>query len=153
MTEYTFANLPRWALKVEKIADAVVSQATNDMLAGIEIVPGINRGGSRQKGTIPRDIGALASSLQSSIYGSTAITGPASYALVAGKMKAGDVAQFAWGGTVAPYARRIHYGFNGSDSLGRTYNTAGTFWIDVAANKWPSYVRGALAKAKAEITA
>jgi len=142
VTQYTFAELPQWAAKVEKIANAVVRQATSDMLAGIEIVPGINRGGSRQKGTIPRDIGALAASLQSSIYGSTSLSGPASYVLVAGQMKAGDVATFAWGGTVAPYARHVHYGANG---------VPGTFWIDVAAAGWRGYVKGAVRKAKAEI--
>ena len=142
MTEYTFANIPDWALKVEKIANAVVREATGNMLADIEIVPGINRGGSRQRGTIPLDIGALASSLQSSIYGSTSLTGPSSYVLVAGQMEAGDVAEFAWGGTCAPYARYVHYGARG---------VKGTYWIDVAANGWPGYVKGAVRKAKAAI--
>ena len=142
MTTYSFATLPAWAAKVEKIANAVVSQATNDMLADIEIVPGINRGGSRQLGTIPRDLNALASSLQSSIYGSTSLTGPASYVLVAGQMEAGDVAEFAWGGTDAPYARYVHYGARG---------VKGTYWIDVAAAGWQGYVNGAVRKAKAEI--
>ena len=142
MTTYSFATLPAWAAKVEKIANAVVREATGNMLADIEIVPGINRGGSRQKGTIPRDIGALASSLQSSIYGSTSLTGPQSYVLVAGQMEAGDVAEFAWGGTVAPYARAVHYGARG---------VQGTYWIDVAAAGWTGYVDKAVAKAKKEI--
>ena len=142
MTQYTFAELPRWVAKVEKVADAVVRQATSDMLADIEIVPGINRGGSRQRGTIPRDLNALASSLQSSIYGSTSLTGPASYVLVAGQMEAGDVAEFAWGGTDAPYARYVHYGARG---------VKGTYWIDVAAAGWTGYVDKAVAKARREI--
>jgi hypothetical protein len=142
MTVYSFAELPRWAAKVEKIADAVVSQSANDMLASIKIAPGITRGGSRQRGTIPRDLGALAASLQSSLYGGTAMSGAASFVLVAGQMKAGDVATFAWGGTVAPYARHVHYGANG---------VPGTFWIDVAAAGWPGFVKGAVRKAKAEI--
>ena len=142
MTTYSFATLPAWATKVQKIADAVVSQSANDMLASIKIAPGITRGGSRQRGTIPRDLGALAASLQSSLYGGTAMSGATSFVFVAGQMEAGDVAQFAWGGNVAPYAKAVHYGARG---------VQGTFWIDVAANKWPQFVRGAVRKAKATI--
>lgn len=142
MTVYKLADLPKWATKVERVADDVVSQSVNDLLAGIEISIGITRGGTRQRGTIPRDIGALASSLQSTLYGSTAISGEASYVLVAGRMGAGDRASFVWGGTVAPYALEVHYGANG---------VAGTFWVDVAANKWQRTVRGALRKVKAVI--
>jgi len=145
MARYTFAQLGRWAAKTQRRMDVVVKQATNDLLSGIEIGPSIARTGSRQKGTIPRDLGALASSLQSTLYGSTSLSPPQgedSYILVAGAMKAGDVARFAWGGGAAPYARAVHYGANG---------VPGTFWIDVAAGKWPEYVRGAVAKAKARV--
>ena len=153
MTEYSFATLPRWAEKVEKIANAVVSQATNDMLVSIKVKDGTVRGGTREKGVIPLMDGALAGSLQSSLYGSTSMNGEGkgSYVLVAGAMKAGDVARFSWGGAAAPHAMRQHYGFNGTDSLGRTYNQEGTFWIDVAAAGWQGYVKGAVRKAKAEI--
>jgi hypothetical protein len=124
--------------------DAVVSQAANNLLADIKIVPGINRGGSRVKGTIPRDLSALARSLQSSIYGGTAISGEAGWMLIAGQMTAGDVARFAWGGTGsdAEYARHVHYGANG---------VPGTYWIDVAAAGWQGYVKGAVRKARAEL--
>jgi hypothetical protein len=141
---YTFAELPRWARKVGKIQDAIVKTATSEMLAGIEVVPGINRGGGRAHGTIPRDLGALANSLQSTLYGTSAMSagGADSHTLIAGSMKAGDVATFSWGGGVAPYAQHVHYGANG---------VPGTFWRDVAAGKWPNLVASATAKAKAEI--
>jgi 20S proteasome alpha/beta subunit len=144
VTTYTFAQLPKWGTKVTKIGDAIVKTATGDMLADIEVVPGINRGGSRVRGTIPRDIGALANSLQSTLYGTTAMSagGADSHTLIAGAMKAGDVAKFSWGGGVAPYAPHVHYGANG---------VPGTFWRDAAAGKWPGYVAAAVAKAKAEI--
>jgi len=153
MTKYRFADLPRWVTKVKKIQDAVVSQATSDMLSDIKVVPGIARGGSRQQGTIPRDLGTLAASLTSTLYGSSAMsqTGAASYVLVAGAMEGGDVAQFTWGGPAAGYAARVHYGFTGTDSLGRTYNQPGTFWVDVAAAGWQGYVARAVTKAKAAI--
>jgi len=139
MTVYKAADMPKWAAKVDRLALAVIQQATNDLLGGIDIVAGINRGGSRKRGTIPRDLGALAASLQSSLYGSTAISGQESYALVVAQVKVGDRMQFVWGGNAAPYARAVHYGRNG------------TFWVDVAANKWRGYVRAAVVRAKATI--
>lgn len=146
MTKKTFtAQIDAWVAKVKKAQDAVVSTATTHMLADVEIVPGINRGGAREHGTIPRDLGALAGSLQSSLYGSMAMTPPEgedSYTLVAGSMKAGDVATFTWGGATAPYAMAVHYGANG---------VPGTFWVDVAANKWQGYVDDATRKVRAEI--
>lgn len=145
MSKSFTAQIETWVTKVEGGLDAVVSTATTHMLADIEIVPGITRGGSRVKGTIPRDLGALAGSLQSSLYGHMALTpaaGEESYVLVAGSMKAGDVATFTWGGATAPYAMAVHYGANG---------VPGTFWVDVAANKWQGYVDDATRKVRAEI--
>jgi hypothetical protein len=154
MAKEFIAQIEEWVTKVEKIQNAVVSTATTELLAGIDIVSGKTRGGNPQKGQIPRDLGALAGSLQSSLYGSTSITqiGKESHVLVAGSMEAGDVAEFVWGGTDAPYARRIHYGFSGEDSLGRKYNQPGLFWVDEAANKWQGYIDDATRRAKAEIT-
>lgn len=144
MTKYTLSELPRWATKVEAVADAVVGQATADLLSGITPGPSITRGSSRVPGTIPVDLGGLVNSLQSSLYGSTSINGAGkgSHVLVAGSMKAGDVARFSWGGPAAPYARAVHDGAKG---------VAGTHWIDAAANRWPSAVDAAAAKAKAEL--
>ena len=153
MTRYTFATLDQWTAKGEKRMEAVLKQSANDMLKDIKIVTGITRGGTLQRGAIPRDLGSLAGSLQSTLFGSTAISGAGedSYVLVLGQMQAGDKVRFAWGGANAPYARRIHYGFQGTDSLGRTYNQQGTFWRDDAAAKWESYVNAATIRAKAEI--
>lgn len=142
MVKYSFAELGQWARKTQKRTDIIVKQSVNDLTAGIEVAPGITRGGSRKKGTIPRDLGALAASLKSSLNGSTSFTGAESAVLVAGSMKAGDVAHFSWGGAVAPYAAAVHYGARG---------VQGTFWIDVAANKWPQYVDAATKRAIAQV--
>lgn len=137
----SFAQLDQWAAATQRRLDIVVKQSVNDLLKGIEVAPGIARGGSRQRGTVPRDTGALAASLQSSLNGSTALgSGSASYTFVVGSIKAGDTARFSWGGGAAPYARAVHFGANG---------VPGTHWIDVAAGKWPQIVAGAVAKAKA----
>jgi hypothetical protein len=153
MTTYSYADIEDWVSKVDAVMDAVISQATADSIAAVKIVPGISREGQPLRGQIPRDLGALAGSLQSTLYGSTSMTGTGeeSYALVAGEMRAGDAAVFGWGGEAAPYAARIHYGFNGTDELGRTYNTTGLFWIDDMAVRWPAIVKEAVAKVKAEL--
>ena len=144
MTKYSAADADKWADKFDAILDAITKQATNDMLNSIDISVGIARGGSRVRGTIPRDLGALAGSLQSTLYGGTPISsvGEDSYELVVGRMHAGDKALFTWGGSAAPYARAVHYGVG---------SLQGTFWRDIAAAGWGGYVEGATRKAKAII--
>jgi hypothetical protein len=141
---FKLANLPQWVQKTQKVMDAVVGQTTAELLADTPVIPGIARGGSRRAGTIPRDLGALALSLQSSLYGSTALnaTGTESYVIVAGAMRAGDVARFAWGGPAAPYAPEVHYGANG---------VQGTFWIDEIANRFQPTVNSVVRRVRAEL--
>jgi hypothetical protein len=144
LTVFSYADIDDWVSKVDAVMDAVISQATADSLAAVEVKGGITRTGSRVRGAIPIDLGTLAASLQSTLYGSSSLTasGEESYALVAGSMRAGDAATFAWGGTAAPYAQAVHYGSNG---------LTGTFWIDDMAVRWPAIVKEAVAKVKAEL--
>jgi hypothetical protein len=44
------------------------------------------------------------------------------------------------------YARRLEYGFVGEDSLGRTYNQAGRFYVTMNAMRWPGFVAQAVAE-------
>ena len=136
------AQVGAWVLKTERRMTIVTQQATNDLIKNIPIKDGLTRGGSRPKGSIPRDNGAIARSLQSSLYGSTGLTGPESYSFVVGAMKAGDKASFVWGGAAAPHARANHYGFRG---------VQGTMWIPEAAAKWQGYVDAAIVRAKAQV--
>lgn len=145
MTRTFTAQIDRWVSMTRRREEVVLKQATNNMLRAVKIVPGINRGGARVRGTIPRDLGALAASLQSSLYGSTMLapqTGADSYVFTIGAMQIGSVARFSWGGAVAPYAHAIHYGANG---------VPGTFWIDEMAGGWQGYVRDATREAKARV--
>ena len=48
-----------------------------------------------------------------------------------------------WLGYQAAYARRQNYGFVGQDSLGRTYNQAGHYFVEAAIQDWPSIVEQA----------
>jgi hypothetical protein len=51
----------------------------------------------------------------------------------------------------AAYARRLEYGFQGADSLGRVYNQAGRRFVGLAAQQWPKIVEDAIAEAKASV--
>lgn len=51
------------------------------------------------------------------------------------------------------YARRLEYGFIGTDSLGRTYNQAPRAWNRLAAAQWPRLVSESVAEAKAAVAA
>lgn len=145
MTKYTAANIDQWVLKTKKRMNAVVKQAVGDTISSVEVVPGINRGGSRVRGTIPRDLGTLANSLMTTLYGSTAIsnTGQDSYVIGVGAMQAGDVIRFSWGGPMAgDYARVVHDGGNG---------VPGTFWVDEMIEDFPRNLKAATRRAKARV--
>lgn len=59
---------------------------------------------------------------------------------VIGDLKVGDKVTMVY---QAPYARRLEYGFTGTDSLGRFYNQAGRFWVTAAGQKYRSIMRNA----------
>lgn len=88
-------------------------------------------------GRMPVDTGNLRNSLASGLNGSFGNTGAESYAVTLTGLELGDVAQFAW---TAPYARRMELGFSGTDSLGRTYEQAGNFFVGSAVAKWDQIV-------------
>lgn len=48
----------------------------------------------------------------------------------------------------APYARRLEYGFTGIDSLGRSYNQAGRYWIKATSAKFVSIMRAAATRVR-----
>lgn len=141
MTTYTFAQLPKWVLKVRKRMDAVVQDAT-------QTVVGIAQTPKGKGGRLPVDTGFLRGSLQSTLNGSTTLDGGESYILTAGDMVAGDFATFGWH---ADYARRINSGFTGPDSMGRTYNQQGAHFVEGATDQWQAIVRESVVKARAAL--
>jgi hypothetical protein len=64
-------------------------------------------------------------------------------------LKLGDVFYFSNG---ARYARRVNYGFVGTDSLGRHYNQQGRFYLERSLAKWPAIVTANAAKLGKEVT-
>lgn len=88
-------------------------------------------------GRMPVDTGNLRSSLASGLNGSFGNIGADSYAVTLTGLELGDIARFAW---TADYARRMELGFNGTDSLGRTYEQSGNHFVGSAAAQWPQIV-------------
>lgn len=96
-------------------------------------------------GRMPVVSSFLRNSLASGLNGSFTNEGAESYAVTLLGLELGDIARFAW---TAPYAHRVHSGFSGTDSLGRTYEQAGAFFVDGAAAQWPQIVEKWAAKVK-----
>lgn len=46
----------------------------------------------------------------------------------------------------ARYAARIHFGFDGEDSLGRRFNQPGRYWVTMVAQNWQRYISEAAAE-------
>lgn len=57
-----------------------------------------------------------------------------------------------WLGYTAAYARRMNYGFVGSDSLGRVYNQSGNYFVEGAIAEWTNIVREAAREIKQAVT-
>ena len=141
MTTFKIADMPDWASKQTRVMDAIVKQSANDTIVqASKTATGVTRGGTLQRGYVPRDTGALAASLVSTLSGSTVLSqGNGAFNLVVGSMASGDVATFTW---TAPYARRMHYG----DGMRQ-----GWHWVTEVVNDWPAIVAANIARARAVV--
>ena len=74
---------------------------------------------------------------------------PSPVAIVIASADIGDRIVFGW---TAEYARRMEYGFQGADSLGREYNQAGYAFMRTAANRWTAIVNETIADVKQKVT-
>lgn len=74
---------------------------------------------------------------------------PATTELAIASAVAGDRIVAAY---TVEYARRLEYGFVGTDSLGRVYNQAGIGWTERAAQQWPQIVKQAESDAMAAVS-
>lgn len=102
----------------------------------------------------PIDTGNLRASLQTSNAGEI-MAGPykeygsaynvASSNAVIDAAGDGDRVSFVYR---APYARRLEYGFTGIDSLGRSYNQSGRYWIKATSAKFVSIMRAAATRVR-----
>jgi len=127
--------------QLEDIADLTVEamtytmrQSISDVLVGAQTTQvGFGQGAtSFVEGAIPVDTSDLANSL--TVDGAEG----ADVSVKIQGMEIGDTMEFAW---TVPYARRIEYGFTGTDSLGRTFDMPGRFFVTVNAAKFPDHVK------------
>lgn len=124
-----------WAKKLGVDLDALARQVCQEMaqqaVENTPVVVGFLRGSwqpsvgkmSLAQGAAPDASGAAVS---------------AKIAAVIADIKAGDVFYMM---NNAVYAKRVEYGFVGQDSLGRTYNQKGRFFVTNTVKRWPLIVQ------------
>ncbi len=132
------AQLGAFRDKTKAQMQAVLTESVQDVVREAQL-------SDDDGGRMPVDTGDLRSSLVSELNGSQVAQGENSYTIVAEMMEPGDTARFGW---TAAYAMRQHFGFVGEDSLGRSYNQSGKFWIDGAAAQWQDIVAANVGKVK-----
>lgn len=86
-----------------------------------------------QGGRMPVVESNLRNSLIVALNGTKVGGGKDSYVNAIPLMKIGDELLIGW---TAEYARRVEYGFKGTDSLGRTYDQDGAGFLRLATQKW-----------------
>lgn len=138
MAKTFLAAVKGWSDLTKQKMELVVKQSAQD-------VASIAQTDKASGGNMPVDTGFLRNTFQSSLNGSTALTGPDSYAAIIAGMELGDVFEGGW---TAAYALRMEYGFVGTDSRGRTYNQAGNFYALNAIQQWQAIVATNVAKVK-----
>lgn len=114
---------------------AVAVGALSDLMeATMNSATGVTAGGTLIEGRIPVVSSDLINSLVSG-SGSGGAQGPDSYVVAIAGMDLGDYLTFAW--TMA-YARRIEYGFTGTDAAGRTFQQPGWHFVGHNVGRFPA---------------
>lgn len=123
-----------WAEMVGDSIDAVHARSV-EMLAE-EMVRTKGNGGRLpfQTGNLARSIAASTSGMPDTANGPFT---DSNVGLVTASLGA---SQDVWLGFQANYARRMNYGFVGTDAKGRTYNQEGNHFVEGAVAEWPSIV-------------
>lgn len=124
------AQIRQWSDRTERKMTAVLKQSAQDVIADAQTP--VSKGGN-----MPVDTSFLRNSLATELNGTGLGEGSDSYTLAIAQLKPGDYLRMGW---TAEYARRINYGFDGEDSLGRVYDQEGYMFRDKAAAKWQQIV-------------
>ncbi len=95
-------------------------------------------------GKMPVDTGFLRNSVAASVTGMPS-TGAQPPELVLLNVQIGDT---VWVGWTAAYAMRMEYGFEGDDSLGRTYSQAGKGFLRAQVQLWDRIVADVTAEVR-----
>jgi len=97
-----------------------------------------------QGGKMPVDTGFLRNSAAASVEGMPSDSAQAPEVVFATM----ELGQTVWAGWTAKYAMRMEHGFQGEDSLGRTYAQAGKGFARAAAQRWDFIVAEVTADVK-----
>lgn len=97
-----------------------------------------------QGGKMPVDTGFLRSSAAASVEGMPSDSAQAPEVVFTTM----ELGQTVWAGWTAKYAMRMEHGFQGEDSLGRTYAQAGKGFARAAAQRWDFIVAEVTADVK-----
>lgn len=154
------AQVGEWATKTKARMIYVFRASAQEVISKMQTVgPSVKNPGGGDGGNMPVDTGFLRASLISTLNDpSTEV-----------KFKEDSVKTYVWdegqvqliiaaaqiGDTIyavytANYARRMEYGFQGQDSLGREYNQEGYGFVRLAAQGWQGIVEEVVRRAQSE---
>lgn len=130
-------SVDKWTKETKQRSDDVLREASKDLYDALVAAT-------------PVDTGNLKNSLRASKQGAQPASFPSgpgyynssiaqSYGVI-DSLEAGEKIEMYYAAT---YAARVHYGFTGTDSLGRYYNQPGRFWVPPVASRWREFVRAA----------
>ncbi|MEM7778195.1 MAG: HK97 gp10 family phage protein [Pseudomonadota bacterium] len=149
MTQSFTAQVRAWSEKAKRNAGLVIADAAQEVFKDMsQRQPGVKEtGGTFEIGKVPvGDSGLLANSMLTTLNGAAVGSGPEAYVAGLAGFELGDTIIHAF---TQEYAMRIEYGFQGTDSLGRSYDQQGRFMVREAINGaggWQSRIDTSAAK-------
>lgn len=137
-----------FSAKIQQFRDKVDKRLTFVLQNSFQQVMDTAQTPKGDGGNMPVDFNILRGSLVSYVNGAQAGKGADSYTVAIQGVEWGDEVSSFW---TAAYARRMNYGYTGTDSLGRTYNQAGNFYRENAVAGWQGIVSFMAEQAKRQI--
>jgi hypothetical protein len=142
MTTYKLADMSKWSDKAKRNGAMVFRSSVQKLAKAVMTDVG------SAEGQTPIDTGNLRNSFLASTAAMPTVKDSETEfsdnsGSIALAIAGAEVGQTIWLGFQAAYARRLEYGFTGTDSLGRSYDQGGRFFVAEKANKWQEYVDSA----------
>lgn len=155
------AQVDDWVRKTEARMLAVFRESAQRIILEMQKVgPSVKNPGGGAGGAMPVDTGFLRASLMTTLNNPDTTVKFKDDAIGAYVWQEGSVQLVILAARIgdsiyavytASYARRMEYGFSGTDSLGRTYNQSGYGFVRLAAQKWKQVVEEVVRDAKARV--
>lgn len=131
------ATVSEWARQTEARMTAVFRSSAQAMRD--EVSTTVDEGGRLpvKTGNLRRSLLMSTAAMPTTKPGQTWSSEQPDFEMVIGSAELGDKIYL---GFQAAYARRLEYGFQGQDALGRTYHQEGRGFVAAAAQRWPQIV-------------